>query len=142
MAIGAKGVPQPTGTIETLEADRVILALGQQAGTGFLRAVPGIAFKDDGTVIVGPRMMTGYPGIFAGGDRMPSVRTVTTATGHGKKAARHIDSWLREQSAAAHAAYCTNEVCVIFPITPSPHRPFSGKARWQLLIWSRGSGVG
>ena len=40
-------------------------------------------------------MMTGHPGIFAGGDMVPSERTVTVAVGHGKKAARHIDAWLR-----------------------------------------------
>jgi 2-oxoacid:acceptor oxidoreductase delta subunit (pyruvate/2-ketoisovalerate family) len=40
--------------------------------------------------------MTGYPGIFAGGDMVPAERTVTVAVGHGKKAARHIDAWLRD----------------------------------------------
>jgi len=40
-------------------------------------------------------MMTGADGIFAGGDMVPSERTVTIATGHGKKAARNIDAWLR-----------------------------------------------
>ena len=40
-------------------------------------------------------MMTGRRGIFAGGDMVPAERSVTVATGHGKKAARHIDAWLR-----------------------------------------------
>jgi 2-oxoacid:acceptor oxidoreductase delta subunit (pyruvate/2-ketoisovalerate family) len=40
-------------------------------------------------------MMTGYAGIFAGGDMVPAERTVTVAVGHGKLAARHIDGWLR-----------------------------------------------
>jgi len=39
-------------------------------------------------------MQTGVPGVFAGGDMAPFKRTVTTAVGHGKKAARHIDAWL------------------------------------------------
>ena len=39
--------------------------------------------------------MTGHPGIFAGGDMVPAERTVTVAIGHGKKAARSIDAWLR-----------------------------------------------
>ncbi|HAL39001.1 MAG TPA: glutamate synthase, partial [Polaromonas sp.] len=43
-------------------------------------------------------MMTAYPGIFAGGDMVPSERTVTVAIGHGKKAARNIDTWLRGTS--------------------------------------------
>ena len=94
MALDAKGIPQPTGKFETLQADGVILALGQQTESGFLAGIPGIVVKPDGTVVVGPDMMTGHPGIFAGGDMVPGLRSVTTATGHGKKAARHIDAWL------------------------------------------------
>jgi Pyruvate/2-oxoacid:ferredoxin oxidoreductase delta subunit len=40
-------------------------------------------------------MMTAAEGVFAGGDMVPSLRTVTIATGHGKKAARNIDAYLR-----------------------------------------------
>ena len=95
MELDPEGRPRPTGHFETLKADTVVLALGQQTDSGFLRKVPGIEFQADGTVMVGPNMMTGHPGIFAGGDMVPSERTVTTAVGHGKKAARHIDAWLR-----------------------------------------------
>ena len=34
--------------------------------------------------------------LFAGGDRVAARRTVATAVGRGKCAARHIDAWLRE----------------------------------------------
>ena len=89
------GRPEPTGEIETLQADAVVLALGQDADSGFLRSVPGVEFKSDGSVVVGADMMTGAAGVFAGGDMVPAERTVTVAVGHGKKAARHIDAWLR-----------------------------------------------
>jgi len=89
------GKPISTGKFETLEADAVILALGQETETDFMKAIPGIEFKTDGTVIVGKNMMTGHEGIFAGGDMVPGERTVTIATGHGKKAAKNIDAWLR-----------------------------------------------
>ena len=95
MELDPSGYPRPTGKLETLAADTLILALGQDADTRFLRAVPGVEFKPDGTVIVGPDMMTGCPGVFAGGDMVPAERTVTVGTGHGKKAARHIDAYLR-----------------------------------------------
>lgn len=98
MRLDEKGRPHPTGEYETLQADAVVLALGQEADSGFLRKVPGIGFESDGTVIVAPNMMTGRAGIFAGGDLVPSERTVTIAVGHGKKAARHIDAWLRGTS--------------------------------------------
>jgi NADPH-dependent glutamate synthase beta subunit-like oxidoreductase len=92
------GKPVPTGKFEVLEADSLILALGQSTETGFLRGIEGINFDDDGTVQVNSQMMTGYAGIFAGGDMVPSERTVTIATGHGKKAARNIDAWLRSSN--------------------------------------------
>jgi 2-oxoacid:acceptor oxidoreductase delta subunit (pyruvate/2-ketoisovalerate family) len=93
MALDDKGFPQPTGEIETLEADSLVLALGQDVDLSLLEGVPGLEIKD-GVVQVGPNMMTGYPGVFAGGDMVPSERTVTVGAGHGKKAARHIDGWL------------------------------------------------
>ncbi len=95
MTIDADGRPVPTGEFETLSADAVVLALGQATDSGFLRRVPGIGFRPDGTVIVGPDMMTGEQGIFAGGDMVPGPRSVTVSVGHGKRAARHIDAWLR-----------------------------------------------
>ena len=71
-----------------------MLALGQDVDLSLLNGVPGLEIKN-GVVQVGPNMMTGSPGIFAGGDMVPAERTVTVGVGHGKKAARHIDAWLR-----------------------------------------------
>jgi NADPH-dependent glutamate synthase beta subunit-like oxidoreductase len=98
MEVDAKGRPRGTGQLERLDADDLILALGQETDTRFLRAVPGVQFGEDGTVIVSDSMMTGRDGVFAGGDTVPAERTVTVAVGHGKKAARHIDAWLRNSN--------------------------------------------
>jgi len=98
MAIDENGRPQPTGEIEELEADSLIMAVGQDTDTGFLKSIEGIEFEWDGTVVVNDHMMTGAEGIFAGGDMVPSERSVTIATGHGKKAARYIDGWLRGEA--------------------------------------------
>src|SRR5215211_6667968 len=95
MELDESGYPQPTGRFETLAADTVILALGQETDTAFLRDVPGVEFERDGTVRVSTSLMTGCPSVFAGGDMVPAERTVTVGVGHGKKAARHIDAWLR-----------------------------------------------
>jgi 2-oxoacid:acceptor oxidoreductase delta subunit (pyruvate/2-ketoisovalerate family) len=97
MRLDETGFPQPTGEYEELAADAVVLALGQETELGLLDGVPGVEF-DHGTVRVGPNMMTGHPGIFAGGDMTPSERTATVAIGHGKKAARNINAWLRGQA--------------------------------------------
>jgi NADPH-dependent glutamate synthase beta subunit-like oxidoreductase len=95
--LDSEGRPHGTGRFETLEADTLILALGQESDTGFLRAVPGVELVDE-TVQVSPAtLMTGAPGVFAGGDAVPSQRTVTVAVGHGKRAARSIDAYLRSR---------------------------------------------
>ena len=103
MELDETGWPHPTGRLETLAADTIIMAVGQDADTAFLRPVPGVEFKKDGTVMVSPSMMTGCPGVFAGGDMVPSERTVTVGVGHGKKAARFIDAYLRGGEAASPA---------------------------------------
>ena len=104
MVLDEKGNPQPTGEFETLEADSLVLALGQDVDLSLLDGVPGLELKD-GVVQVDPQtMMTGHPGLFAGGDMVPADRNVTVAVGHGKKAARHIDAWLRGATVPAKPA--------------------------------------
>jgi hypothetical protein len=98
MALDATGWPQPTGEFETIEADTLVLALGQNADTRFLEAVPGVEIAKDGVVQVDAQMMTGHEGVFCGGDMVPAERTVTVAVGHGKKAARNIDAYLRGET--------------------------------------------
>jgi 2-oxoacid:acceptor oxidoreductase delta subunit (pyruvate/2-ketoisovalerate family) len=94
MELDAKGFPQPTGEFETLEADSLVLALGQDVDLSLIDGVPDLVVED-GVVQVDDHMMTGHAGLFAGGDMVPAQRNVTVAIGHGKKAARHIDAWLR-----------------------------------------------
>jgi len=86
--------PQPTGRLESVAVDSLVLAIGQLIETSLVENLPGV------TVVVGAmqvdeHMMTGCPGVFAGGDMVPSMRTMTTAIGHGKKAARNIDAFLK-----------------------------------------------
>ena len=94
MELDENGFPQPTGELETVEADSLVLALGQDVDLSLLETVDGLRIEN-GVVRVGADMMTGHPGVFAGGDMVPGERTVTVAIGHGKKAARAIDAWLR-----------------------------------------------
>jgi len=97
MSLDARGNAVPTGEFETLEADSVVLALGQDVDLSLLDGVPGLEIRD-GVVQVDAGMMTGRPGIFAGGDMVPGERTVTVGIGHGKLAARNIDAWLRGET--------------------------------------------
>jgi len=98
MELDEGGKPRPTGQFETLAADTVIMALGQETESAFMRNLAGVVFDDDGSVQVSETLMTGYPGVFAGGDMVPCERTVTVGVGHGKKAAHFIDAWLADTS--------------------------------------------
>jgi NADPH-dependent glutamate synthase beta subunit-like oxidoreductase len=94
MELDGKGRAVGTGQYETLQADTVILAVGQETDSNFLRRIPGMRFENDVLKVDPMTLMTDVPGIFAGGDAVPSDRTVTIGVGHGKRAARMIDSWL------------------------------------------------
>jgi formate dehydrogenase (NADP+) beta subunit len=95
--LDSTGHPQPTGQFEALSADAIVLALGQETDSHLLDQMPGIELDPDGSVKVGSDMMTGHAGIFAGGDMLRGTQSVTAAVGHGKRAARHIEAYLRSQ---------------------------------------------
>ena len=115
MELDESGFPQPTGEMETLAADSLVLALGQDADLALLDGLDGVGITR-GVVDVDASMMTGRAGLFAGGDMVPSDRTVTVAVGHGKSAARHIDAWLRGTSYA--------------PAPPRPLAAFDALTTW------------
>ncbi len=95
MRLDEQGMPQPTGEFEDLDADTVVLALGQNADLALLDGLPDVRVED-GLVQVDARMMTGHAGVFAGGDMMPGERMAAVAVGHGRRAARCVDGWLRD----------------------------------------------
>jgi 2-oxoacid:acceptor oxidoreductase delta subunit (pyruvate/2-ketoisovalerate family) len=93
MELDESGFPRPTGEFEDLQADALVLALGQEADLSLLWSMHDVPAKD-GLIPVGPDFMTARPGVFAGGDMVAGARTLTDAIGHGKKAARAIDAWM------------------------------------------------
>jgi 2-oxoacid:acceptor oxidoreductase delta subunit (pyruvate/2-ketoisovalerate family) len=93
MALDESGTPRPTGEFETLGADSLVLALGQDSDLSLVGNEPGIEVRE-GALQVTPTMMTGMPGVFAGGDAVPSERTATVALGHARRAAGAIDRYL------------------------------------------------
>lgn len=99
MELDDQGRARGTGRFEKLEADTVILALGQETDSSFLRKIPGMHFDHDVLQVDRHTLMTDVPGIFAGGDAVPSERTVTVGVGHGKRAGRQIDAWLAAREA-------------------------------------------
>lgn len=93
MELDDSGFPQPTGELDELTADTVVLALGQETDLSLLEALEGVEVHD-GVVRVDGSQMTTHAGVFAGGDMVPGERSVTVAIGHGRKAAEAVDAWL------------------------------------------------
>jgi NADPH-dependent glutamate synthase beta subunit-like oxidoreductase len=132
MELDESGFPQPTGEVEELDADSLVLALGQETDLTLLDGVPGLVVED-GVVAVGGDMMTGCSGVFAGGDMVPFERSVTVAVGHGKRAARHIDAWLSDMvpEPVARPALATFDTLNTWYYSDAPraHRPVLDRAR-------------
>jgi NADPH-dependent glutamate synthase beta subunit-like oxidoreductase len=114
MELDESGFPQPTGELEELEADSLVLALGQEADLGLLERLDGVEISD-GVVRIGRDLQTGHPGVFAGGDIVPAERTVTTAIGHGREAAFNIDAYLRGASYTAPVVAPAAEFAALNP---------------------------
>jgi NADPH-dependent glutamate synthase beta subunit-like oxidoreductase len=98
MRLNQDGFPESTGEFEDLDADSLVLALGQDTDLALLGHTDGVQVED-GVIDILPSMMTGEKGIFAGGDAVPSSRTATVAIGHGKQAAHGIDAFLSGREA-------------------------------------------
>lgn len=96
MELDENGVPHPTGQFEELDADSVLLAVGQDADLSLIADATDIEVVN-GVIDVDDSMMTGRHGVFAAGDVSPGSRTATYAIGQGKRAARAIGAYLAGQ---------------------------------------------
>jgi NAD-dependent dihydropyrimidine dehydrogenase PreA subunit len=87
------------GVTETMEADTVILAIGQRADLSFLKPEDGVELTPAGTIKVDPKTLgTSAAGIYAGGDVAFGPRNLIEAVANGKRAALSIDDYLRRVS--------------------------------------------
>jgi formate dehydrogenase beta subunit len=84
-----------------VDADTIILAIGQGPDVSFLRPEDGIETTPSGTLKVDPlTLATTAPGVFAGGDGAFPPALIITAAQQGKLAARSIDAYLRGEPPA------------------------------------------
>lgn len=90
-----KPIPIP-GSEFDLEADHVVLAIGQRPNTRQLN-IKGLRTSNaDATVYVDPLTLeTNVPGVFAGGDCVTGPNCVVDAVAWGKRAAESIDRHLK-----------------------------------------------
>ncbi|MFA4661420.1 NADPH-dependent glutamate synthase [Pyrococcus kukulkanii] len=87
-----------TGEYITVEADTVIIAIGQVPNKILWKTTPGLKVSEKGTIIVDENLMTSIPGVFAGGDAIRGEATVILAMGDGRKAAKAIHEYLSSKS--------------------------------------------
>lgn len=82
----------------TLDADTVVIAVGQKPNPLLLRTTAGLKVSAQGTIVVNEQLMTALPGVFAGGDIITGADTVIAAMGAGKRAAEEIDKYIKTVS--------------------------------------------
>ncbi|MBI5166532.1 MAG: FAD-dependent oxidoreductase [candidate division NC10 bacterium] len=83
------------GSEAVMEADSVILAIGQTSDLSWIRPEDGIEVTPRGTIKIDPETMaTTAPGIYAGGDVAVGPRIFIEAVEHGHRAARAIHEYL------------------------------------------------
>jgi len=86
---------------ETVEADTVILAIGQQADLSFLTPEDGVELTPQRTIRVDRETLaTTSSGVYAGGDVAFGPRTLIEGIANGKRAALSIDAYLRGAKSA------------------------------------------
>jgi glutamate synthase (NADPH/NADH) small chain len=77
-----------------IEADTVIVAIGQNPNPLLSKVTKGLETNPDGTININADFMTSIPGVFAGGDITSGADTVISAMGAGKKAALAISKYI------------------------------------------------
>jgi len=86
-----------SGSEFTLDADTVIVAIGQSPNPLPVRGEKDVKITSHGTIVVNPETgETGRRGVFAAGDIVTGNATVISAMAGGKKAARAIHKFLME----------------------------------------------
>jgi len=90
-------VPIP-GKTELIEVDEVIVSIGVSPNPLIPQSIKGLEVTKWGTLVVNnDTMQTTIPNIFAGGDIVRGGATVILAMGDGRKAAKGMDEWLKNQ---------------------------------------------
>jgi glutamate synthase (NADPH/NADH) small chain len=89
-------IPIP-GSEETISIDTALVAIGQSPNPLIPHAVKGLKIGKHGNIETDEEGRTNIPGIFAGGDIATGAATVILAMGAGKKAARAINTYLKDK---------------------------------------------
>jgi glutamate synthase (NADPH/NADH) small chain len=80
-----------------MDADTVIIAIGQRPNPLLMRTTRNLKTTKQGTIEVDDNQMTSMPGVFAGGDITTGAATVILAMGAGKRAAKAMDEYVKKK---------------------------------------------
>ncbi|MCI1778642.1 MAG: NADPH-dependent glutamate synthase [Bacteroidales bacterium] len=89
-------VPIP-GSEFVIDADTVIMALGTRPNPLLVRTTKGLESNKKGGITADENCATSRKGVFAGGDAVTGAATVILAMGAGRRAAKSINEYIREQ---------------------------------------------
>jgi len=103
------------GTERMMQADTVIMAIGQSSNLSWIQPEDGIETTPRSTIKVDPNTLaTSAPGIFAGGDVSFGPRNAIDAVANGKKAAQSIHQYIAgEPGKAVELAFHERDVEMI-----------------------------
>jgi glutamate synthase (NADPH/NADH) small chain len=83
------------GSEHALDADVVIMAIGNLPNPLIPRTTPGLALSRKGTIMINDDGLSSLQGVYAGGDIVTGAATVISAMGAGKLAAKAIAAYLK-----------------------------------------------
>ena len=84
------------GKTVTLDVDQVIVAVGVSPNPLVPKSIEGLELGRKNTIVVNESMQSARKEVFAGGDIVRGGATVILAMGDGRRAAQHMDEYLRK----------------------------------------------
>ena len=96
-ASGRRSPVPVEGKTVTLDVDQVIVAVGVSPNPLVPKSIDGLELGRKNTIVVNEGMQSARNEIFAGGDIVRGGATVILAMGDGRRAAQHMDEYLREK---------------------------------------------
>jgi len=94
-ASGRRSPVPVEGKTVTLDVDQVIVAVGVSPNPLVPKSIEGLELGRKNTIVVNEGMQSARAEIFAGGDIVRGGATVILAMGDGRRAAQHMDEYLR-----------------------------------------------
>ena len=119
-----------------MDADTIIMAIGQSSDLSWVRPEDGIELTPRSTIKVDPKTLaTTAPGIYAGGDVSFGPRNAIDAVANGKKAAQSIHAFLGGGAEArVELAFHEREIEIVVANTKAYHRPWGYETQCRVPI--------